>query len=516
MRAVLWKTHRWLGMVALVGVLMWGLSGVMHPIMSRLQPVPAQFMPPRLVWSPAEAPNPSARLHALGLRDVHSLHSVTLHGQAHWLTHKDTARPGVLINARTGEVVPDGERLLAEALARHYSGLPDTPVLGTRLLTRFDDHYSAVNRLLPVWEVRFARDDGLRAYIDTRQMRLATLTDHTRHTLSSVFQWAHNWHFLAAWPWLQRAVMSAILLAAATSAITGLTFWWLLRPGATRRLAHRPWRRRHRRLGLLVALTSLSFAVSGAFHLWMKTIHTAPVSSQVGSRVSPPEQPLSLPSDAAWQRVQALGAVGRMDLLRNGQQVAWWVQPPGTSGPKAQVAALAHSHAPSADLHGERAGPWLVDADGQARQNAESALAIALAARHSGLPATNLHAATLVTRFGGEYGFLNKRLPVWRVSAAGPGHPRYYVELGTGALATRVDDLHALEGAVFSMLHKWQLGELPKELRDALAATAALANVGVALIGFGLFWRRPQPLGNGERQRSRTASRSGTMMGLGR
>ncbi|HEY0268319.1 MAG TPA: hypothetical protein VGC12_03695, partial [Methyloradius sp.] len=38
--------HRWLGLVTCVGILLWGISGLSHPIMTRLQPVPVQFMPP--------------------------------------------------------------------------------------------------------------------------------------------------------------------------------------------------------------------------------------------------------------------------------------------------------------------------------------------------------------------------------------------------------------------------------------------------------------------------------------
>jgi hypothetical protein len=142
---------------------------------------------------------------------------------------------------------------------------------------------------------------------------------------------------------------------------------------------------------------------------------------------------------------------------------------------------------------------WLVNHDGRGVPNAGPQLAKALAARYSGLAATHLREPTLVTTFGGEYGFLNKRLPVWRVPAEAPGHPRYYVELSSGALAARVDDLDALEGAVFSVLHKWQWGDLPKDLRDLLAATAAIGNVLVALIGLSLLVRRPQAVVSDDR-----------------
>jgi hypothetical protein len=135
----------------------------------------------------------------------------------------------------------------------------------------------------------------------------------------------------------------------------------------------------------------------------------------------------------------------------------------------------------------------LVAADGTVLKGAAPLLARALAAHHSGLRPDSLGATTLVTRFEGEYGFLNKRLPVWRVDTNAPGHPRYYVELGTGALASRVDDLDALEGYVFSVLHKCHVGDIPKDLRDGLSASFALGNVIVALMGMVLFLRRGRP-----------------------
>ena len=43
------RWHRRIGIVACVGVLLWCISGLMHPIMSRLNPRPVQFMPPAQV-----------------------------------------------------------------------------------------------------------------------------------------------------------------------------------------------------------------------------------------------------------------------------------------------------------------------------------------------------------------------------------------------------------------------------------------------------------------------------------
>ena len=171
-----------------------------------------------------------------------------------------------------------------------------------------------------------------------------------------------------------------------------------------------------------------------------------------------------------WHALQSLGPIGRVDLIDHGDALAWWVHPAG---------------------HG---GAILVDTRARVQRDAAPQLARELASRHSGLPLDAIGTPQLITRFEGEYGFLNKRLPVWRVPTQAAGHPRHYVELGTGALAARVDDFAAFEGYVFSVLHKWHVGDMPKDLRDALSATFALGNVVVAVMGLAMFLRRRAPL----------------------
>lgn len=497
MRARLWKLHQWLGLLSCVGMLMWGLSGITHPVMSRLQPRPAAFMPPSLQWDAGSMPSPKGALSAMGITQLGSLHTVALDGRMHWLAHADEAQAGVLFDGRSGAVVARGEARLAEALARHYTGLQQDAVTSVRLLTAFDDDYLPVNRLLPVWRVSFARDDHLSAYIDTRQMRLATLNDDTKRATGRFFRWAHTWQFMDDAPGLQQALMSALLACIGFSALTGLYFWWAMRGSAGQRLAARPMSRWHRRLGLTVALTSLTFAGSGAYHLWHDALSSEPAMAPMHAR------PVADMSDAAWQALQQAASgkpMGRVDWVAFDGGSAWWSSGPGQGPGKAQVAALAqvspehdahaHHHASSSGKAPGHGNALLVDAQGHVVPDAARTLARALAAAHSGLPADRITRVDMVARFDGEYGFLNKRLPVWRVAFDAPEHPRYYVEPGTGALAARVDDSDAREGWSFSVLHKWNIGDIDKDLRDVLGAAFALGNVLVALMGLMLFWRR--------------------------
>ena len=498
MRATVWKLHQWLGLITCVGLLMWGVSGISHPIMSRLQPKPAVFMPPTIAWDASHTANPQSLLQRLGIPALASLHTVKLGDTVLWLAHPRLDQAGLLIDPHTGVVINEGEPQLAQALARHYTGLRDVPVAQTRLLTAFSDDYLPVNRLLPVWQVTFDRPDHLSAYIDTRQMRLATLNDDTKRTLGQLFRWGHNWSFLDRLPQLQLTVMTLALCCAFLSALSGLYFWWTMRASAPRRLSARPVSRWHRRLGLTVALTSLAFALSGLFHLWMGTLKTPDTvpSNALSTR------PVSTMSDLAWAAVSQSphSPIGRVDWVANGTSSAWWVQAAGQGAPKAQVAALATGeHAEHAQHQAPAPAPMspmvkpkarLVEARGLSLPDGAKQLASRLAAHAAALPAERISDISLVTKFDGEYGFLNKRLPVWRVQFDAPGTPRIYVELATGAIAARVNNTDALEGWSFSVLHKWNWGDINKDLRDVLVALFALGNVVTACLGLTLFLRK--------------------------
>jgi hypothetical protein len=114
-----------------------------------------------------------------------------------------------------------------------------------------------------------------------------------------------------------------------------------------------------------------------------------------------------------------------------------------------------------------------------------------LACEFSGLPLSQVMAVTQVTRFEGEYGFLNKRLPVWRVAFATPDHRAVFVENASGVVAADVDDAQRLEGFSFAYLHKghWR-DAVGKDVRDSVLTLFALLNVAMVVLGLSLWVRR--------------------------
>jgi hypothetical protein len=229
---------------------------------------------------------------------------------------------------------------------------------------------------------------------------------------------------------------------------------------------------------MAVALMLLASAVSGGYHL---------VAGALGRGEG------SAPPRRAWAPLAAA------DVTRPPPAVAGSaVTVVGIAGEpwyRLQAARPADAHAhhvhPRAPLSAPAAQYVAVDATLRDRPAPDEALHARLLAGHfSGLPATAITRVTPVTAFGGEYGFVNKLLPVHRVDYDAPGHPRYYVHLDTAALATVIDDLDYIEGWTFAHLHKWQwlefIGRWP---RDLVMIAFALALAATAALGLRLFLR---------------------------
>jgi hypothetical protein len=91
-----------------------------------------------------------------------------------------------------------------------------------------------------------------------------------------------------------------------------------------------------------------------------------------------------------------------------------------------------------------------------------------------------------VTQFNNEYGFINKRLPVERVSY--PNGDNWYIETSTSKLATKVTGVDRVEGLSFIFLHKYfGMTWAGKNIRDIVSMLAALGVLVVSLFGFASF-----------------------------
>jgi len=91
-----------------------------------------------------------------------------------------------------------------------------------------------------------------------------------------------------------------------------------------------------------------------------------------------------------------------------------------------------------------------------------------------------------IRQFDNEYGFINKRLPVQKVSY--PNGANWYIETTTSQLATKVAGIDRAEGLSFIFLHKYfGMSWAGKNIRDVVTMLAALGVLVVSLFGFAAF-----------------------------
>jgi hypothetical protein len=450
--------HRRLALLACFGVFSWALSGMLHPLMSALQPKPAAFMPPQtgLLLEQLQAPGPL--LQRAGIQQVQALRLLMLDGQPYYqvrLTGQATPR---YWHAQSGlEAQLSGRH--AELLTRHYLGTSE-PLHLANTLTAFSNEYAFINRLLPAVRVDTARADGLRVYLDLYQDRLGTLVDDRKAAFSSLFLWLHSFHWLDVGGPLRPALMLLLLAASAAAVSLGVTSFLARRQARTRL------RRWHGRMGIGMALMTLAFVASGAWHLLHKLTASPPPATFVSTFNS-----------------SALTAAPQPNWQLDGEQLL-------------KISLLQLDDQPIWRLQGLRAGnqPSLryLAMDGSAldelapQRYAEQRFAEYAAPLGLGVPSS----ISVQRSFDHDYGFVFKRLPVLKASYADDQHSALFIDPLDGALAGQVNDADRAEGFSFAYLHKWELlSSINKTSKDAALTLIALAHLLLVLGGL-YVWRK--------------------------
>lgn len=169
------KLHRALAWIAAGTAVVWATSGAFHPLITAIGPKPVAFQPPASSFEAAALPAPAALLASAGIGAASQLRYLAVDGRPVLQVQPAGQAERVYLDAASGQPMADADRSRAVALARHYSGRAEAAVAETRLVEQFERDYPWINRLLPVWAVRFAGDDAVTVYVDTGGDRLGTI-----------------------------------------------------------------------------------------------------------------------------------------------------------------------------------------------------------------------------------------------------------------------------------------------------------------------------------------------------
>lgn len=459
-----YKWHRILGLIALIPVIFWTISGVSHPFMSNwFRPTIAQES---FDLSPQNKLHPTLSIQqVMDQNQITELRNFSLvkfdKGVFYQVLSKDSTY--YYYSAADGNPLPDGDRLYATYLARHFTQDSTSAIKSIIQQTRFDGQYQPVNRLLPVWKVSLNRADSMDVYVETAQSRIGTFNNNTRKNLLWVFEQFHTWHFLKV---IGGETFRSVILLTLTSImfftlISGLVVYGLYwksfktvqqkrkKKGAEdERFIHRY----HRQIGLIVSAVMLMFVISGAFHLFIGLYN--------GESVKQPYAQL----------------IKREQLVLSNLQL-----PIADSLIKRVALAILNGKTYYQVTNNKKRILYFDATTGQELVNGDEQYAIVL----SDYYINRYPSYTSINRIGqftNDYGFINKRLPVQKISYPDAD---VYIETTSAKLATKVSSLDRAEGLSFIFLHKFfWMTWAGKDIRDIVSMIFACGILIVALLGF--------------------------------
>lgn len=450
--------HRRLALLACLGIFSWASSGMLHPLMSFLQPRPAAMTPPQLALPMDNLLAPASVLAGSGIERVNGLRLMQLAGEPYYQARVDGDSHPRYWHARSGHEVD----LLAahtEALARHYLGT-DERLRFAGLQTQFSNEYAFINRLLPVARVDTQRDNQLRLYLDPYHDRLGTLVDQRKAWFSGFFMTLHRFGWLEAAGPLRPLLMLLLLASILAATLMGLGLFVARKrhPGTLRRV--------HGWAGLGLALATLSFASSGALHLLHKERAT-PYPADLVAEFSVSD--LATAPNPDW--LLAGESLHQLSLIMLDDEPVWRVQG-NQFGMMNSLHYLSASGQPMADDTPLR----------YARERLDFyAAQLGLAQGSS---------PVIQQRFDHDYGFVFKRLPVFKGLYPDTANTALFIDPLDGALAARVDDADRFEGWIFGYLHKWDfLSVWGNNVKHSVVGLAAFLHIVLAVFGIYLAFR---------------------------
>lgn len=516
MKKKIYQYHRQLSIIIAFPVLLWALSGFMHPLMTNIRPkVAAQAI--------AAMPVDSSKIHvslqtALKQNKIDSFSDFRLiHIDTNWFYQVQRAGDiPVYLSTKNGNLLSNGDWLYAQYLARQFLEKPGqkkpvehtpqpapapgahdccdaatdcvlNPTQGTGIgsvafLTAFDNEYKSVNKLLPVYKVAFERADGIRIYVETVQDRFAFAMDDKRAFFDKLFFLFHTWGWLSFLGKARFVIEFLLVFGAFCTTVMGIYIFFITKAKRSNGNAMVKTRRWHRFTSIGASLFTLFFTFSGAYHALNKVAGSETTVAKTMRNVAASSVNFDFP---ALQRAVQL-PVYNVSLAQLGNQYFYRIvlQDASAGGKKDLMKDMQVK--PSVVSYLDVQTLTQLD-DGDRKY------ATALATQYSGMDKNSIQSVAVISKFNDAYNFTDKRLPVWELKY--PGSKAYYIETSTGTLAKRLTPNDLAEGTVFALLHKHHFMDWGgKGLRDASTMFWAMVQVLMVIVGLVLFFRRKAAL----------------------
>ena len=532
-KILLYKWHRRISLIIALPVLLWALSGFMHPIMTNIRPkITTQFIQPQPIDVTKIRIPLEYALSENQIVEFHNFRIVSVDTNWFYQVQIGPNEHPVYLSAQTGQLWLNGDELYAQYIARQFlEGPPKqeknklTPVSietkdkalisganipagfnedavnkaatryveypdkgavinGVSVVTAFDREYKFVNRLLPVYKVQFERKDKIRVYVQTTGDRFAYAVDDKRAIFDQVFGIFHNWNWLNMLGKGKYLVMATLLTMAFFTTVAGLYLFFTGKTVNPRGNTVLKARRNHRITSISVSLFTLMFTFSGAFHALEKLKKDDRYDYFTHQKIK--ADGISLRIDSLYKMLNQ--PITNISTVQMENQVYWQIftkserKKNNESGERSDLMKDRQVPPPNAT--------YIHTSDLKMLPQGERKYAKYLAGLFSGHQENEMRTIEAITKFEGEYGFVNKRLPVWKVAYDQNHQERYYVETNSGKLSVRIDNRDLLEGYSFSYLHKHHFMDWGgKSVRDFSTMFWAMSQIFMVAVGL-ILWSR--------------------------
>ena len=516
----IYKWHRKISIIIAIPVILWAASGFMHPIMTSFRPKMATQ-----VLQPLAIDTHQIKLSLTEALQNNKIDSFTnfrfVHIDTNWFYQVQRGKniEPIYLSTKTGKILHKGDWIYAQYLGKQFlegqtniSGKKDSKIAGVatiqdccdaaavcvlknsigakvldaKLVTSFNDEYKSVNKILPVWDVAFERKDGIRIYVETTQDRFALAMDNQRAIFNQLFALIHTWGWLAFLGKGKLIVEIILNILALMTVVFGLIIFFKTKSKKANGNTVLKARKAHRITSIFIAFFTLAFVFSGGYHAaskfkkdtsadyfdqhWFTTANTIFNLKGIQWALKLPISNISLVhmKNGDFYQVNTISLNGNISKPVAKDMMKKMVMP---------VPTTTYLHLP----------------DLAVLKHGEIMYAHYLANQFSGNSENDILKTEVITRFAGEYGFINKLLPVTKVGYGKNLNERYYVETASGKLSVKINDLDMLEGYSFAFLHKHEfLTPLGKGVKDFSTMFWAAAQIALVTVGLMLFFKVQQ------------------------
>ncbi len=429
--------------------------------MSWFGPQSVNFFPPRMVFSPDSIPALSAwgtQPEVLGGAKVIKV----VAGESGPLLQitRDENHPREYFDLSASSVLENQDVMQAQWLASYYTGLYKEDIVETYFQTEFSEAYPPVNRLIPVYRVTFNDKAQTRAYIYTETGALASLSNTFKNNVQWLFQNLHTFRWLDRFEFGRVIIIVLWMLTLAATAVVGFALVLALKL----RKINDSNRRYHRWLAYVLWLPLLGWSSSGFYHLLQSSLVAAPMGIRLGNPV-PISDSLSINGEGLSTLSQY--SINDLSLVFYENDHPYWR---ASVSPRQSVKTVSRTQRYGGKPTENQSVYIPISDSGNEPSLDDQRFVVGLAKRYADVDEKDIGAVSLVTRFGPNYDFRNKRLPVWKVEINDGSGTWMFIDPRTGILVDQSRTIDRAERWSFSLLHKWNYLTpfLGRQLRDAV------------------------------------------------